>query len=60
MTEEEGEAYCKVICDTHPEVFDEEKGEFIGAEATLPAACKLDIMVAEDTLMTDVGQAASA
>ena len=35
VTEEEGEAYCKVICDTYPEVFDEEKGELIGAEAIM-------------------------
>ena len=30
-----GEAYCKVICDTYPEVFDGEKGQFIGAGATM-------------------------
>ena len=30
-----GEAYGKFICDTYPEVFDDEKGEFLDAEATI-------------------------
>ena len=35
VTQEEGEAYCRVICDTYPEVFDGGKGNFRGAEATM-------------------------
>ena len=35
ITQAVGEAYCKVICDAYPEVFDGEKGQFIGAGATM-------------------------
>ena len=35
VTQAEGEAFCKVICDMYPEVFDGEKGHFRGAEATM-------------------------
>ena len=35
ITQEVGERYCKLICDTYPEVFDGEKGNFRGAEATM-------------------------
>ena len=35
VTQQEGEAYCKYICDAYPEVFDGERGEFLGAEATM-------------------------
>ena len=35
ITQAQGEAYCKLICDTYPEVFDGKKGHFIGAEATM-------------------------
>ena len=35
ITQEVGEKYCKLICDTYPEVFNGEKGHFRGAEATM-------------------------
>ena len=35
VTKAVGETRCKLICDTHPKVFDKEKGEFLGAEATM-------------------------
>ena len=35
FTKEMGEAYGKLICDTYPEVFNNEKGEFLDAEATI-------------------------
>ena len=35
ITKEMGEVYGKFICDTYPEVFDDEKGEFLNAEATI-------------------------
>ena len=35
ITQEEGEEYCKLICETYPEVFDGQKGLFRGAEATM-------------------------
>ena len=35
ISQEEGEAFCRMICDTYPEVFDGKKGTFRGAEATM-------------------------
>ena len=35
VTQEIGERYCRLICDTYPEVFDGKKGKFLGAEATM-------------------------
>ena len=35
ITKEMGEAYGKLICDTYPEVFDDEKCDFLNAEATI-------------------------
>ena len=35
ITKEMGEAHGKLICDTYPEVFNDEKGEFLDAEATI-------------------------
>ena len=35
MTQQEGEAFCRLICETYPEVFDGQKGLFRGAEATM-------------------------
>ena len=35
VTQEQGEAYCCLICDTYPGVFDGGKGNFCGAEATM-------------------------
>ena len=35
FTKEMGEAYGKLICETYPEVFNNEKGEFLKAEATI-------------------------
>ena len=35
ISQAEGEAFCKLICDTYPEVFDGKKGHFRGAEATI-------------------------
>ena len=35
VTQEQGEAYCRLICETYPEVFNGEKGHFRGAEATI-------------------------
>ena len=32
ITKAVGEARCKLICDTYPEVFNGEKGEFLGAD----------------------------
>ena len=37
VTQEEGERYCKLICDTYPEVFDGGRGCFKGAEARMHA-----------------------
>ena len=30
VTQEEGEAFCRLICETYPEVFDGKKGSFVG------------------------------
>jgi len=35
ITKEMGEAHGKRICDTYPEVFNDDKGEFLDAEATI-------------------------
>ena len=35
ISQQEGEAYCKLICETYPKVFNGEKGCFRGAEATM-------------------------
>ena len=35
VTQEEGERYCKLICDTYPEVFNEGRGCFKGTEARM-------------------------
>ena len=35
ITKDMGKARCKLICDIYPEVFNEDKGEFLGAEATM-------------------------
>ena len=35
ISQDEGEAFCKLICDTYPEVFDSKKDHFRGAEATM-------------------------
>ena len=35
ITQAEGEAICEMICNTYPEVFDNEKGYFRGTEATM-------------------------
>ncbi|CAL4124671.1 unnamed protein product, partial [Meganyctiphanes norvegica] len=34
-SQQESEAYCRLICETYPEVFDGTKGCFRGAEATM-------------------------
>ena len=35
ISQAEGEAFSRLICDIYPEVFDGEKGTFKGAEATM-------------------------
>ena len=35
VSQEEGEAYCRIICDTYTEVFDNQKGTFRGTEAIM-------------------------
>ena len=35
ITKPVAKARCKQICDLYPEVFDDEKGEFLGAEAVM-------------------------
>ena len=35
VSQEDGEAYCRIICNMYPEVFDGQKGTFRDAEATM-------------------------
>ena len=35
ITQRVGEEFCKRICNTYPEVFNNEKGNFLGANATM-------------------------